>query len=189
MDAGRLIARVTIGGLFVGHGTQKLFGWFGGSGPEGTAQMMDKLELRPARRNALAAGASEAAGGALLALGALTPLAGALLSGTMFTAIRKVHLPKGLWNTGGGYEYNLTVVAALAALVECGPGAPSVDRALGIDTSGSGWGLAAIAAGAAGSALAIEAGRRATEPAAGVGPEQEPAGEESPREAPVRAAA
>jgi putative oxidoreductase len=160
MNAGRLIARVTIGGLFVGHGTQKLFGWFGGPGPEGAGQMMHKLELRPGRRNALAAGASEAAGGAMLALGALTPAAGALLSAPMFTAIRKVHFQKGIWNTGGGYEYNLVLIAALAALIECGPGSPSIDSALGIETRGSKWALAAVAAGAAGSALAIEAGRR-----------------------------
>jgi putative oxidoreductase len=163
MHAGRLLARLTIGGLFVGHGTQKLFGWFGGPGSEGTAQMMEKLELRPARRNAIMAGASETAGGAMLALGALTPLAAALLSGTMLTAIRKVHFKNGPWNTERGYEYNLTLIAALAALVDGGPGALSVDRLLGIDRTGSGWALASVAAGAAGSALAIEAGRQAQE--------------------------
>jgi putative oxidoreductase len=163
MNAGRLIARLTIGGLFVGHGTQKLFGWFGGPGPEGAAQMMNKLELRPGRRNALAAGASETAGGCMLALGALTPVAGALLSGTMFTAIRKVHFQKGIWNTGGGYEYNLVLIAAIAGLIECGPGSPSIDQVLGIETRGSKWALAAVAAGAAGSALAIEAGRKVDE--------------------------
>jgi len=156
---------MTIGGLFVGHGTQKLFGWFGGPGPEGTAQMMDKLEMRPARRHALAAGLSETVGGGLLALGALTPAASALLSGTMFTAIRKVHFQKGLWNTGGGYEYNLTLIAALAALVQCGPGSLSVDRALGIERRGSGWALASVAAGALGSAIAIETGAHEEEPA------------------------
>jgi putative oxidoreductase len=165
MNAGRLIARLTIGGLFVGHGTQKLFGWFGGPGPEGTEKMMENLEMHPARRHALAAGTAETAGGALLALGALTPLAAAMLSGTMFTAIRKVHLKNGLWNTGGGYEYNLSLVAALAALVECGPGSPSVDRALGIEGKGHAWALASVAAGAVGSALAIEAGREPQEPA------------------------
>jgi putative oxidoreductase len=164
MDAGRLLARLTIGGLFVGHGTQKLFGWFGGPGPEGTEQMMDKLELRPAHRQAVAAGLAETVGGGLLALGALTPAAGALLSGTMLTAIRKVHFRKGLWNTGGGYEYNLTLIAALAALVESGPGSPSVDRALGIERRGSGWALASVAAGALGSAIAIEAGAREKQP-------------------------
>ena len=163
MNAGRLLARLTIGGLFVGHGTQKLFGWFGGPGPKGTEQMMDKLELRPSRRQALAAGLSETVGGTLLALGALTPLAGAMLSGTMFTAIRKVHFKNGPWNTEHGYEYNLTLIAALAALIDGGPGGPSVDRLLGIDRTGSGWALASVAAGAAGSALAIEAGKQAQE--------------------------
>jgi putative oxidoreductase len=163
MTAGRLIARLTIGGLFVGHGTQKLFGWFGGHGPDATAETMEKLELRPGRRHALAAGISETGGGALLALGALTPAAAAMLSGTMFTAIRKVHFKKGLWNTGGGYEYNLTLIAALAALVEVGPGSPSLDRRLGIGRTGSGWALASIAAGLVGSQLAIEVGRREAE--------------------------
>ena len=161
MNAGRLIARLTIGGLFVGHGTQKLFGWFDGPGPEGTAKMMDKVDLRPARSQAVAAGTAETAGGALLALGALTPVAGAVLSGAMFTAIRKVHFAKGIWNTGGGYEYNAVLIAAIAALVESGAGSPSIDRALGIERTGSKWALAAVAAGAAGSALAIEAGHTA----------------------------
>jgi putative oxidoreductase len=163
MNAGRLIARLTIGGLFMGHGAQKLFGWFGGPGPEGTEKMMDKLEMRPARPQAVTAGTAEAAGGALLALGALTPVAGALLTGTMITAIRKVHFAKGLWNTGGGYEFNLTLIAAIAALIDGGPGAPSVDRALGIDRTGSKWALASLAAGAVGSTLAIEAGTQADE--------------------------
>jgi putative oxidoreductase len=163
MNLGRLIARVVIGGLFAGHGTQKLFGWFGGSGLDGAGQMMDKLELRPGRRNALAAASAETAGGTLLALGALTPLAGSLITSTMITAIRKVHGPNGPWNTQGGYEYNLALIAATLALVECGPGAPSLDRALGVETRGSRWALASLALGAAGSTLAIEAGRQEAE--------------------------
>jgi putative oxidoreductase len=159
MNSGRLLARVTIGGLFVGHGTQKLFGWFGGPGIEGTTGMFDRLELRPARRNALAAAVSETAGGALLAAGALMPVAGAMLTGTMVTAIRTVHFEKGLWNTSGGYEFNLTLIAALAALIDSGPGSPSVDNALGLDLKGGGWALAALAAGAAGSAATIKLAR------------------------------
>jgi putative oxidoreductase len=120
--------------------------------------MMDKLELRPARRNALAASLAETVGGALVVLGAATPFAAAMLNGIMFTAIRKVHLAKGVWNTGGGYEYNLVLIAALTALVETGPGRPSVD---GERMRGLGWALAALAAGAAGSATSIEIGRRA----------------------------
>jgi putative oxidoreductase len=126
--------------------------------------MMDKLEMRPGHLHARSAALSETVGGGLLALGGLTPLAAAALSGTMFTAIRKVHFAKGLWNTGGGYEYNAVLIAALASLVECGPGSPSVDRALGIEMKGSKWALASVAAGAIGSAIAIERGRPAPEP-------------------------
>ncbi len=158
---GRLIARTVIGGLFIGHGTQKLFGWFDGPGIDGTEKMMDKMDLKPARQNALAAGASEAVGGALLVLGALTPAAGALITGTMVTAVRKVHLAKGPWNTNGGYEFNLALIAATVALVETGPGRPSVDHALGLDLRGSKWALAAVAAGVVGSALTIKAGEQA----------------------------
>lgn len=168
MDLGRLIARVAIGGLFAGHGTQKLFGWFGGSGVEGTAETMAKLELKPARHHALAAGVAETAGGTLLALGALTPVAAAGVTASMITAIRKVHFANGPWNTQGGYEYNVTLIAAALMLVDAGPGTPSVDRALGIEARGNAWTLAALAAGTAGSLLATEYGRRtAAEEAAG----------------------
>jgi putative oxidoreductase len=125
--------------------------------------MMDKLELKPGRRNAMAAAGAETAGGARLAFGAVTPLAATLITGTMLTAIRKAHAPKGLWNMDGGYEFNLTLIAAVTALVECGPGSASIDRALGMETRGSAWALASLAAGAAGSTLAIEAGRRLAE--------------------------
>jgi putative oxidoreductase len=172
MTLGRLIARVAIGGLFAGHGTQKLFGWFGGPGVAGASQMMRKLELHPPRRNAVAAGAAETTAGVLLALGALTPLAGALVTSTMVTAIRKVHGPNGPWIQQSGYEYNLVLIAVMAALIEAGPGSPSVDRALGIEAKGSRWALAAIAAGAAGSTLAIEAGRRIAADAAASQPNQ-----------------
>jgi putative oxidoreductase len=160
MNFGRLIARLAIGGLFAGHGTQKLFGWFGGSGLHGTRETMHKLELRPARHHALAAGTAETLGGTLLALGALTPLAGSLITATMLTAIRKVHFANGPWNTQGGYEYNVALIAAALTLVDCGPGAPSVDRALGIEARGNLWTAATLVAGAVGSTVAIEAGRR-----------------------------
>src|SRR4051795_12077822 len=131
MSLGKLALRTTLGPLFVGHGTQKLFGWFGGHGLEGTAGFFEgKLGLKPGKRHAAAAGASEAIGGALLALGALTPVAAGLITGTMITAIRKVHLDKGPWVTNGGYEYNLTLIAAMLALTEAGPGRPSVDAAV-----------------------------------------------------------
>jgi putative oxidoreductase len=159
MKTGRLLLRLVVGGLFIGHGTQKLFGWFDGPGPDETEQMMNNLDLHPARRNALAAGVTETAGGALLALGLATPLAAASLIGVMITAIRKVHAANGPWVSRGGYEYNLVLIAALLGLVDGGPGDLSVDRALGIHDTGPAWALAALGLGAAASAVTIELGR------------------------------
>jgi putative oxidoreductase len=175
MSVGKLAARVVIGGLFVGHGTQKLKGWFGGPGLDGTEGMMGSLNMHPARRNAVAAGATEAVGGALLALGLATPVAAASLIGVMVTAIRKVHLPNGPWATNGGWEYNAVLIAALVVLAEQGPGKFSLDRALRLDRSGVAWGLGALALGAVASAATIEAGRRAA-PASVAGPDEAPSG-------------
>src|SRR3954451_9342931 len=97
MDLGRFFLRAVVGPLFVGHGTQKLFGWFGGHGPDGTGGFFEGLGLKPGKRHATAAGVAEAGGGRLLTLGAATPVAAAMVSGTMITAIRKVPLPKGPW--------------------------------------------------------------------------------------------
>lgn len=152
--------RLVVGGLFVGHGLQKLRGSFGGPGLEATAEGFEAAGLKPGKANAIAAGVAETGGGALLAAGACTPLAGAALSGTMVTAIRVVHAPKGLWNTNGGYEFNLVLLAAIFALVGSGPGGCSVDARRGRGRWGAGWALAQLTAGALGSAAAIAAGRR-----------------------------
>ena len=150
MKLGRLLLRTVVGGFFVGHGTQKLFGWFEGHGLDATAGLFGSLGLRPAKAHALAAGLSETGGGAALVLGAETPLAASVLIATMLTAIRKVHLPNGPWNTNQGYEYNLVLIAAVAALAETGPGSPSVDEARGSEMHGPKWALLALALGAAG---------------------------------------
>ncbi len=150
MKIGCLLLRLTVGGFFFGHGTQKLFGWFGGHGIEPTAQMFDSLGMRPGRRNAIAAGAAEAGGGAALALGLATPLAAGTLTSVMLTAIHRVHLKNGPWVTNGGYEYNAVLIAAVLALAEVGPGGLSLDHALGQERTGFGWTLAAAAIGVAG---------------------------------------
>jgi putative oxidoreductase len=155
----RLVARMTIGLLFVGHSTQKLFGWFGGGGPEGTGRYFEQVGLAPGRRSALAAGAAEAGGGLLFAMGAATPLAAAALSGTMITAIKTVHWEKGVWSSRGGYEYNLVLLAAVFGLTENGPGKWSIDATLGKSRWGTVWALAALAAGAAGSAATLASAR------------------------------
>lgn len=161
MQLGLAVLRAIVGGLFLGHGTQKLAGWFGGSGLKATADSFESMDLRPGQVHAFAAGAAEAGGGALLAAGAATPLAAAAISGTMITAIRKVHAPKGPWVTEGGYEYNLVLLAVVFALTDAGPGKLSIDALRGRRRWGPGWALAQLAAGALGSTLAIELGSRA----------------------------
>jgi putative oxidoreductase len=165
MKIGRLLLRLSVGGFFVGHGTQKLFGWFGGNGLDATAQGFEQIGLRPGRRNAIAAGAAEAGGGALLAAGLATPLAASVLTATMLTAIETVHLEKGPWLTNGGYEYNVVLIAAVLALAEVGPGGLSLDAALGRERSGSHWALLALAAGALGALGANRAAAAAPAPA------------------------
>jgi putative oxidoreductase len=147
MSIGSALVRGVVGPLFIGHGTQKLFGWFGGYGLEGTGGYFESLGLTPGRRHATAAGIAETLGGALVTLGALTPVGATLISGTMVTAIRKAHANNGPWVTNGGYEYNLVIVAAMAALAEHGPGAASVDDALFPELKGPA--MAALTVGAA----------------------------------------
>jgi putative oxidoreductase len=153
MGLGTLAIRGTLGPLFVGHGTQKLFGWFDGHGLDATAAGFDSMGLRPGKRHAIAAGAAEALGGALLTLGAATPLAASLITGSMVTAIRKVHGSNGPWVTSGGWEYNAVIIAAMAWVAESGPGEPSVDAALLPRLKGPAWTALAIGAGVAGSYL------------------------------------
>jgi len=173
MKLGLPALRVILGGLFVGHGLQKLAGKFGGHGPEGTGQFFETLGLRPGKTHAIAAGAAEAGGGALIAAGAATPVAATLLSGTMITAIRTVHGPKGPWASEGGYEYNLVLLAAIFAITDAGPGPISIDGLSGRSRWGVLWALAQLAAGAAGSGAAIAYGRSRGEPDAAPARESE----------------
>jgi putative oxidoreductase len=164
MGLGKLILRATLGGYFVGHGLQKLVGWFGGGGPEGTGQMFEQIGLKPGRENALVAGAAEAVGGALLALGLCTPAAAGTLAGVMTNAIRHVHKQNGLWVTDGGIEYPAVILAALAALADSGPGRFSLDEALGIQLRGPVVTAVAMGAGAAGAVYLAEHGQEIFEP-------------------------
>jgi putative oxidoreductase len=166
MKIGRLLLRLTVGGFFFGHGTQKLFGWFGGHGLEPTAQMFEGLGMRPGRRNAAAAGLAEAAGGAALAAGFATPFAAGALTSVMLTAIHRVHGKNGPWLTNGGYEYNAVLIAAVLALAEVGPGAPSVDHALGQERSGPGAAITAAVLGVAGAVGAHQLAKAYPEPPA-----------------------
>jgi putative oxidoreductase len=135
MDIGLLILRLVVGSLLVGHGTQKLFGWFGGGGPEGTGGFFASLGYPRAKQMAVLAGLGEAGGGLLLAIGFLTPLAAAGIIGVMVNAMFSAHAGKGLWVTNGGSEYPLTLATVAFALAWTGPGAYSIDNALGWNPS------------------------------------------------------
>jgi putative oxidoreductase len=182
---GIALLRAIVGVLFMGHGLQKLVGWFGGHGLEGTGTAFESMGLRPGKAHAAAAGTSETVGGALLAGGLLTPLGASLLSGTMLTAIRKVHLANGVWASNGGYEYNLVLLAIVFAVTDLGPGDWSFDRALGTRRSGPAWALAQLAAGAVGSAAAVAIGARGSDRPAAVSsePASQPQEDQSTAEA------
>jgi putative oxidoreductase len=175
MSLGRLAARAVIGGLFIGHGTQKLFGWFGGPGRAGTEAMMEALELRPAKANAWTAGVTETVGGSLLAAGLATPVAAAALTGVMTTAITKVHWRNGPWAANGGWEYNVVLIAAVTALVDTGPGDLSLDHLLGTERTGPGWALGALALGVGTAAATMAIGRRGAPATPAVTPSEDSA--------------
>lgn len=155
MDLALLLLRVMVGSLMAGHGLQKLFGWFGGFGIQGTGGWLESLGLRPGAVQARLVGTSESVGGLLLAFGLLTPFAAAAIIGVHIVAIAVVHWPKGFWNTAGGYEFNLTLLVASLTLAMAGPGAYSLDNAFGLDLSGITWGLAALALGVIGAFVTL----------------------------------
>ena len=130
LNIGLLIIRLVIGLLFVGHGAQKLFGWFGGYGLKGTGGWFESIGMKPGVSVALFAGLAELIGGILFTLGLLTPLAGIMIAGTMVMAIIKVHGPNGLWATANGYEYNLTLMSVAIGIALIGPGKYALDAFL-----------------------------------------------------------
>lgn len=130
VSVGLLVIRLVIGLAFIGHGAQKLFGWFGGYGPKGTGGWMESIGIKPGVAMAVAAGLMEFVGGALFAAGLLTPLGAALIVLAMLGAIVKVHAPNGFWNTSNGYEFPLTLLVVAVGVALTGPGAISLDALL-----------------------------------------------------------
>ncbi len=126
--ADTLILRLSAGVIFVGHGGQKLFGWFGGYGLQATAGWMESVGLAPGVLMAALAGGAEFFGGLLLLLGLAVRPAALLLAATMVVAIVAVHLPNGLFMANNGYEFALALLAISAALAVRGAGSCSVDR-------------------------------------------------------------
>jgi putative oxidoreductase len=158
MSYGLLLVRVVVGLAFVGHGTQKLFGWFGGYGPKGTGGFMAQQGYRAPILMAVLAGLSEAGGGTLLALGFVTPLAAAMLATVMVNAIGSVTLKKAFML---GSELELAYLTLAVSLAAIGPGRFSIDRAIGWDDDISGlwWGVGALGAAIVASFLTLTLGR------------------------------
>lgn len=124
---GALVLRVPVGIIFAAHGAQKLFGWFGGYGLEGTAGWMESIGLAPGLLMALLAGSAEFLGGLALVLGLLTRPAAFALSIAMLVAIFSVHFTNGLFMSNNGYEFGLALLAASVSLLLSGAGKASVD--------------------------------------------------------------
>ena len=158
MSYGLLLLRLVVGLAFVGHGTQKLFGWLGGYGPQGTGGFMASQGYRWGVAMAVAAGLCEAGGGALLALGLLTPVAGALLATVMINAIASVTFKRAFMV---GSELELAYLTVAISLAAIGGGRFSIDRALGWDDDLSGlWcGVGALGAAVVASFLTLTLGR------------------------------
>ena len=134
VSAGLLVGRLVLGLLMAAHGTQKLFGWFGGHGLAGTGGFFESLGFRPGRAFALAAGLAEVGGGLLLALGLLGPVGPTLVVSVMVVAALRVHWSGGLFAMTNGVELPLLYTAGAIALALTGPGAYSLDALLGLES-------------------------------------------------------
>lgn len=154
MDVGLLIGRSVLGLALAGHGAQKLFGWFGGYGIDGTGGFFEGLGFRPGRVFARLVGGGEVVAGLLTALGLLGPIGPALIIGFMLVAMITVHLPHGFFAATNGIELSLLFAVSALVLAVTGPGAISLDRLLGLSnvwTPGAVW--AVVGAGVAGAAV------------------------------------
>src|SRR6266481_4745982 len=126
MDIGLLLLRLAVGLTLAAYGTQKLFGWFGGWGLDGTGKALETLGFLPGRRHAFMAGLTETGGGILLVLGLFTPVAASLVFAVMLVAAVSAHVKKGFFVTSGGFEYTLNLGVAGLSAAFTGPGLLSV---------------------------------------------------------------
>ncbi len=133
IDEGLLLLRVLVGVPFSLHGFQKLFGWFGGGGIDGTAKWFASLGFGDGRSAAVMAGTSEVVGGLGLALGLLSPLSAMAMAGTMTTAALVNNAEAGFWSVSKGWELNGYLIVIAATVAVAGPGAYSLDHALGLE--------------------------------------------------------
>ncbi len=122
--------RLALGIIFMAHGSQKLFGWFGGGGLHGTAKSFADLGIKPELVWAVVVAIVEFFGGLAVICGLLTFWAASFLAITMIVAIIKVHWPNGFFLAKKGYEYNLILLASSVSLMITGPGRLALDRLL-----------------------------------------------------------
>jgi putative oxidoreductase len=132
MSIALLIVRVIMGLGLAAHGSQKLFGWFGGYGLSGTGGFFDKIGFRPGRLFAFAAGLGEFAGGLLTAFGLGGALGPVMIVCVMLVVIGAVHLTKGFFSDKGGWELPAMYACVALAIAFAGNGRFSIDAALGL---------------------------------------------------------
>jgi putative oxidoreductase len=185
MDTGLLILRIVVGLLLVGHGTRRLFGWFGGRGLVGTARYFESVGYWPPKFMTSFAISAEIVGGAALAAGFMTRLAAAVVIGAMLNAVA-IHWRNGMWAADNGFEYPLVTAAAAATLAFTGAGTASLDARVGLGGASIEAGLFAVALGLlAGTAFLIS---RAAARSEG-GPAWEPKPKPKPKKLPEKLAA
>ncbi len=127
IDLGLLVLRVVLGLSVAAHGAQKLFGWFGGYGIAGTGGWLESIGVKPGKLAAFLAGFGEFFGGLLLVAGLFTTFAGVAVALVLIVAIATAHKGKGFWNTNGGSELPVLIIASAIALALTGAGEFSVD--------------------------------------------------------------
>jgi putative oxidoreductase len=162
MSSGLLLLRLALGGIMAAHGSQKLFGWFGGPGLGGTAGMCNAMAYRAPFLMACGLALAEFGGGLLIAAGLLTPLGALAVVTVMINAVYLVHWTKGFFVGNGGYEFNLLIAASALALTAIGPGRFSLDHAIGWSDNISGvwWALGVAGVALVTAVLTLTAGRR-----------------------------
>lgn len=138
-DLGLLVIRLAVGLVFAAHGLQQSLGLWGGPGMVGWTGAMDHMGFRPARYWALGSTIVQVGGGIGLAIGLLTPIAAASLVGIGIVIILKVHWQKGFWNSKGGFEFPLTLLAGSIGILLIGPGGISIDGLLTFGLFAEGW--------------------------------------------------